>query len=297
MVDFQAMDSTSSEIRRLRDEELYPKLVDLVSGMAHMWRKMYDNHCKQQEIVDDLRGLEVSNAPEETTKQHHDRTLQLYSVVNDWSQQSSKLLQYQKDYINHLNNWLRLNLVPIESNLKERLSSPPQTANPPIHGLLQVWHNQLDKVPEQGVVQGLKSFAAIIQRIAETQEEEMKQKLIYEEAKAEFERKEKAFEEWHRKYKDKNMPIDQASEQPEENNKDPMIDRQNQIQMLKSKAEDEKSKYVKACKYTRAVSLNYLKTGLPAVFLTMSEFARVCMNVYMTVDELKSNLGPLENGE
>jgi hypothetical protein len=32
MVDFQAMDSTSSEIQRLRDEQLYPNLVELVEG-------------------------------------------------------------------------------------------------------------------------------------------------------------------------------------------------------------------------------------------------------------------------
>jgi len=32
IVDMQSMDSTVSEINRLRDEQLYPKLVDLVNG-------------------------------------------------------------------------------------------------------------------------------------------------------------------------------------------------------------------------------------------------------------------------
>lgn len=32
IVDMQSMDSTVSEINRLRDHQLYPKLVDLVDG-------------------------------------------------------------------------------------------------------------------------------------------------------------------------------------------------------------------------------------------------------------------------
>lgn len=32
IVDMQSMDSTVSEINRLRDKQLYPKLVDLVDG-------------------------------------------------------------------------------------------------------------------------------------------------------------------------------------------------------------------------------------------------------------------------
>ena len=36
MVDFQAMDSTSSEIQRFRDEQLYPNLVELVERMEKM---------------------------------------------------------------------------------------------------------------------------------------------------------------------------------------------------------------------------------------------------------------------
>ena len=44
MVDFQAMDSTSSKIHRFRDEQLYPNLVELVERMEKMWKSMFDFH-------------------------------------------------------------------------------------------------------------------------------------------------------------------------------------------------------------------------------------------------------------
>ncbi|KAH9316704.1 hypothetical protein KI387_025331, partial [Taxus chinensis] len=269
MVDFQAMDSTSSEIRRLRDEQLYPNLVELVAGMAKMWKSMYDSHRRQQEIVSGLRSIDISNAPEETTEQHHQRTVQLHNVVIDWQSQSGKLVHFQKEYINALNNWLRLNLIPIESNLKEKVSSPPKTVLPPIHALLQEWHNELDKVPDTVVLEAIKSFAAIIERIVEQQQDEIKQKSKYEEIKNEHERKRRAFEEWERRNRDKSQSELNESESTGANSKDPIKERKAQLGILKEREEEEKEKHKKACKYTRALSLNSLKTGLPAVFEAM----------------------------
>ncbi|GLJ38758.1 hypothetical protein SUGI_0790170 [Cryptomeria japonica] len=278
MVDFQAMDSTSSEIKRLRDDQLYPHLVYLVAGMAKMWKSMYDSHCKQQEIVAGLRNIDISNAPEETTKQHYERTVQLHNVVNEWQSQSSKLVRFQKEYINALNSWLRLNLVPIESNLKEKVSSPQRTVMPPIHGLLQKWHNELDKLPETVVLEAIKSFAAIVDRILKQQEEERKQKIKYEEAKVEHEKKRRAYEEWHQRYMEKKIPGENGSEPTGPDQQ--IEERVNQLEMLRKKVEEEKEKHKKSCNYTRILSINSLKTGLPAVFEGMVGFARVCSEVY-----------------
>ena len=158
-----------------------------------MWKSMFDFHCQQERIVIDLR-FDTSNAPEETTKQHHNRTTQLVNVANEWHAQSEKLFTHQKMNIGALNNWLRLNLIPIERNLKEKVSSPPKTIFPPIYDLLQAWHSNLDQLPFTVALQSIKSFAAIIQKISAKQQEELKQKKVYEEAQAKFDRKNKAYE-------------------------------------------------------------------------------------------------------
>lgn len=295
MVDFQAMDSTSSEIQRLRDEQLYPNLVVLVAGMAKMWKRMYECHCKQQEIVTGLRNINISNAPEETTKQHHERTVQLHNVVNEWQSQSSKLVRFQKEYVNALHSWLRLNLVPIESNLKEKVSSPQRTVVPPIHGLLEAWRSELDKLPETVVLEAIKSFAAIVDRILKQQEDEIKQKLKYEEIKIEHEKKRRAYEEWHQRYREKKLFVENGTELTGPDNKDPVIEeRLNQLEVLRKREDEEREKHKKSCQYTRVLSLNSLKTGLPAVFEGMVGFARVCSEVYKNLHTLDK---PLENGQ
>ena len=99
--------------------------MELVERMEKMWKSMFDCHPQQEITVIDLR-FDTSNALEETTKQHHIRTTQLVNVANEWRVQSKKLFTHQKMYIGALNNLLHLNHIPIESNLKEKVSSPPK---------------------------------------------------------------------------------------------------------------------------------------------------------------------------
>ncbi|KAG4109441.1 hypothetical protein ERO13_1Z049486v2 [Gossypium hirsutum] len=73
IVDMQSMDSTVSEINRLRDEQLYPKLVDLVEKMVIMWETMREEHDSQCRIADILRDhLDLSQSPKETSEHHHE---------------------------------------------------------------------------------------------------------------------------------------------------------------------------------------------------------------------------------
>lgn len=299
MVDFQAMDSTSSEIQRLRDEQLYPNLVELVEGMEKMWKSMYDCHCYQEKIVADLR-FDTSNAPEETTKQHHERTLQLQRVANEWHTQSEKLFIHQKQYIDALNNWLRLNLIPIESNLKEKVSSPLKTVVPPIYELLQQWHGLLDQLPYAVALQGIKSFAAIISRIVSQQQEELKHKKSCEEVRVEFEKKERAFREWERQRNRGSEEHDGTEAkndgvQAEANNKDPFHERKIAIEALKKKVEEEDAKHKRACKSTRDISLRSLETGLPALFHALVGLSRNCSEIYKELHLVTLKYKPSEN--
>jgi len=310
MVDFQAMDSTSSEIQRLRDEQLYPNLVELVEGMEKMWKSMYDCHRRQEEIVKDLR-FDTSNAPDETTKQHHDRTYQLYNVANEWHAQSEKLFIHQKQYIGALNNWLRLNLIPIESNLKEKVSSPPKAFVPPIHELLQVWHSTLDQLPYAVALQGLKSFAAIINRIFTQQQEELKQKKNYEDAQAELERKRKAFNEWALRNPPENKGSEEsaggqtenksseenAGVQTEINNKDPSMERRHALILLEKRVHEEEVKHKRSCRLTRDLSLKSLETGLPALFQALVGLSRNCFETYKELHTITLKYNSLENDQ
>ncbi|KAM0951008.1 hypothetical protein DsansV1_C04g0047471 [Dioscorea sansibarensis] len=284
IVDMQSMDSTIAEINRLRDHRLYPKLVDLVDGLAKMWKTMHSHHVSQCKIAGELRALDTSHAPRETSEHQYDRTVQLWQVVGEWHSQLQKLITHQKEYVYNLNEWLRLNLIPIESNLKEKVSSPPQVQRPPIQALLLAWHDQLEKLPD-GLAKGaIFNFSAVINAIIISQQEELKLKEKCEESKREHTRKMRAFEEWSRKYSQKMTTSTSEASDPPSNDEiiqtDPSQERKLAVEIAKSKLDSDVEAYQKLCKKVREKSLATLKNHLPELFRSLSEFALACSEMY-----------------
>ncbi|KAK1273665.1 hypothetical protein QJS04_geneDACA012385 [Acorus gramineus] len=287
IVDMQSMDSTVSEIQRLRDAQLYPKLVNLVDGMAKMWQSMWSHHKKQLDIVmSDLRHVTTANSPKETSIQHHHRTDQIYKVLGEWSSQFEKLITHQREYIQSLNNWLKLNLVPIESSLKEKVSSPPRVQRPPILPLLQSWNEHLEKLPYEIAKSAMHSFTAVVNTIMVIQQDEAKQKEKCEEVKKEYVKKSRAFEDWNMKYQQRkvNAPSEDGGAESGEggttSQKDPLSERMYLVDAAKKRWEEEAEEHQKQCKHVREKSLASLKTHLPELFRALSEFAYASSELY-----------------
>ncbi|KAL2346892.1 hypothetical protein Fmac_000892 [Flemingia macrophylla] len=286
IVDMQSMDSTVSEVNHIRDAQLYPKLVALAAEMANMWEKMCINHDSQLKIVTDLKSLDISQAPKETTQHHYERTVQLLNVVHEWHLQFEKLVTQQKQYIKALNSWLKLNLIPIESNLKEKISSPPKAQNPPIQALLHAWHDCVDKLPDELAKSAISSFAAVIKTIILQQEEEMKLKERCEETRKDYVKKKQAFEDWYQKHLLRKGPEEAEHERGEEvNTNNPVSERQFVVESLKKRLEEEIESHQKLCVQVREKSLQSFKTRLPELFRALSNYAHACAEAY---DKLKS---------
>ncbi|CAM0905703.1 unnamed protein product [Alopecurus aequalis] len=94
VVDLQTMESTIAEINRLRDQQLYPKLLELVKGMWHMWDAMYGHHKAQLKIISELKSFDILVASQETSDQHNEQTDQLMQIVQEWHTQYDKFMRY-----------------------------------------------------------------------------------------------------------------------------------------------------------------------------------------------------------
>ncbi|KAJ4894520.1 hypothetical protein Rs2_21314 [Raphanus sativus] len=278
IVDMQSMDSTVSEVNRLRDDQLYPRLVSLVEGMAKMWTNMCIQHDTQLKIVGELKSLEISTSQKETTKQHHQQTRQFCTVLEEWHVQFESLVTHQKQYINSLNTWLKLNLIPIESSLKEKVSSPPRPQRPPIQALLHSWHDRLEKLPDEVAKSAISSFAAVVKTILLHQEEEMKLKERCEETRREFIRKKQGFEEWYQKHLQKRGPT--TAEEGGDGDDDHVTERRIVVETLKKRLEDEEEAHQRHCVQVREKSLNSLKIRLPEIFRALSDYAHACADSY-----------------
>lgn len=292
IVDMQSMDSTVHEIQRLRDDQLYPKLVELVDGMAMMWENMHSHHDGQLKIVNDIRALDVSTTTRETSEHHHGRTVQLYDVVREWHSQFQKLIGHQKEYIQALNSWLKLNLIPIESNLKEKVSSPPRVHHPPIQALLFSWREHMEKLPDELAKSAIQSFSAVINTIMLLQQEELKQREKCEETRKEYVRKSRAFEDWYHKHSQKRATSgeDVEGENPEiGNQKDLVAERKFVVDSLKTKLDDETEAHQKLCRQVREKTLGSLKSHLPELFRAMSDFALASSEMYKSLGSIPAS--------
>ncbi|KAJ9179147.1 hypothetical protein P3X46_010966 [Hevea brasiliensis] len=293
IVDMQSLDSTVAEINRLRDEQLYPKLVQLVDGMAAMWSTMKLHHEAQLKLLNALKYVDISQSPKETSEYHYDRTCQLCAIVRDWHTHFCRLTDFQKDYIKALNNWLKLNLIPIESNLKEKVSSPPRVHNPPIHALLIAWHDDLEKLPDEVARSAIGNFAAVLQTIVNYQEEEMKIREKCEAMRKELARKTKQFDDWKQKHNigftNKESDHDMAEDNP---HRDAMVDRQIVLDSLSKQLENEEEACQKLSLQARQKSFTGLKTCLPELFRAMTDIALACSEMYSHLRSIAQHRNP-----
>ncbi|MBA0606428.1 hypothetical protein Godav_018885 [Gossypium davidsonii] len=306
IVDMQSMDSTVSEINRLRDQQLYPKLVELVENlddmgcnvsirrMVIMWETMREEHDSQCRIVAILRDhLDLSQSAQETSEHHHERTIQLLAIVQDWHMQFCKLIDHQKEYIKALNNWLRLNLIPIESSLKEKVSSPPRVESPPIQRLIFAWQDKLDKLPDEIARSAINNFAHVIDAIMQHQLDEMKLKEKCEGSQKELKKKQQQFEDWYNKYMQRRTPEELDPTRTDDNsNNDAVTERQLMVEAVKKRLGEEEEAYRILRIQVREKSLVSLKTRLPELFRAMSTIAVACSKMYGELRAISRSRNP-----
>eukprot|EP00249_Psilotum_nudum_P024000 c29054_g1_i1 orf=260-2413(+) len=290
LVEFQAVDAASVEVQKLRDDHLYLQLVDLVEGLSKMWKDMLECHTQQYQMVGNIKFLDNIPAVEETSDFHMKNTLQLEKETNAWHQNFSKLMTTQKDYMSALNGWLRLNIIQIESEVKDKLASPQKMATPPIYHLCRAWVQALDQLPGNAGPQALKTFCSVIHNMVQNQAEELKQKKKHESLYKEFDKKNQSLIYFEKKYTERHMDQQHSDEQQDliqgGTARNPLQERKATVDALRTKVEEEKAKHEKLCLQNRTLTIESLQTGLPPVFYAITAFARACSEAYARLHEL-----------
>lgn len=244
--------------------------------MATMWETMRSHHESQSKIGQALNALDISQSSKETSEHHHKVTVQLWAVVREWHLQFDKLVSEQKKCVKELTSWLKLNLIPINIDLKEKASLQE---NPPIKHLLNAWHFELEKLRTEPAGAAIQKFAAIINTIMQYQLDEMKLRDICEDTRKEHNRKTQQFEDWYNKHMQNRTPPDELD--PDRAlNKQHIADWQSTIKSLKKKLEDDGEAYRKQSIQVRQKSCTSLKYTLPELFQAISEFSLASSDMY-----------------
>ncbi|OAY60884.1 protein ALTERED PHOSPHATE STARVATION RESPONSE 1 [Manihot esculenta] len=274
MVATQAIETTSAEIIRLRESQLYPQLLELVKGLMCMWRSMYEAHQVQTHITQQLKYINTIPSTETTSEIHRQSTLQLELEVQQWHQSFCNLVKAQRDYIQSLTGWLRLSLFHFSTNPLFRTNQESE-----IYSLCEEWQRAVDRIPDKVASEGIKSFLTVIHAIVVQQAEEHKQKKRSESAFKEFEKKVAELRSLESKYGPYSMPETTGNTAI----KDPVTEKRAKVEILRAKAEEEKTKHEKSVNITRATTLNNLQMGFPHVFQAIVGFSSVCMQSFESV--------------
>ncbi|KAK6125901.1 hypothetical protein DH2020_040350 [Rehmannia glutinosa] len=245
MVALQAIETTSTEIIKLRESELYPQLFQLVKGLMSMWRSMYEFHQVQTHIVQQLKYLNFIPSIEPTSEIHRQSTLQLELEAQQWHLSFCNLMKAQRDYIQSLTGWLRLSLFQVGNNPINKTTKQDSA----IYPFCEEWQLAINNAPDKVASEGIKSFLTVIHAIVVQQ------------------------------VKNRNK----REETSGDSNKDPVREKRAKVEILRAKAADEKAKYEKSIGVTRAMTMNNLQMGLPHVFQAMTGFANVCKQAFESV--------------
>ncbi|RWR92755.1 hypothetical protein CKAN_02197700 [Cinnamomum micranthum f. kanehirae] len=179
----KAIDTISSRIHKLRDEELKPQLTELVQGMIKMWKNMVKCHQKQFQVMLETKihnllgktGIQRDSSIQ-AAKELEQELLKWYSCFNNW-------ISSQKAYVDTLNGWL-LKCLHQEPEVTEDgivPFSPTRAGAPPVFIICNDWYHAMERISEIAVLQAMHTFATRVHMLWELQDEEQRQKL-----KAEF---------------------------------------------------------------------------------------------------------------
>ncbi|CAO2208503.1 unnamed protein product [Urochloa humidicola] len=255
----EAVSLACFSISKLRDEELYPQIIELSAGLVHMWRKMYECHQVQNHIAQ--QASHVGNRPgsEPTSETQCQATSQLEIEVSGWHSAFCNLITLQREYIRTLNQWIKLtDCLPDDDGLMKSSSG--------IRSLSEELQRALERLPEKVAAEAIKTFMSAIHSIVVQQSEERQLKKKSGNMESKFQ-----------------TQLEKHSEnaaQPPNKNQYSVSKNEMKLDAFRKQVEEEKARYLTSIRTSRAMPLNNLQTSLPNVFHALMGFSGVCVQAF-----------------
>ncbi|XP_043711560.1 protein ALTERED PHOSPHATE STARVATION RESPONSE 1-like [Telopea speciosissima] len=177
-VSIHSVEAVSKRIETLMGEELQPQLLELIQGLAKMWKVMAECHRKQKQTIDEakllLAGTPIKLAeqklgemsPHEPPHRLARSAANLEIELRNWRACFESWIAAQRSYVHALIGWL-LQYVRTDPETSSKLPFSPRHSGgggapppPPIYGICVQWSRFLDDICDDPVIDGLEFFAA-----------------------------------------------------------------------------------------------------------------------------------------
>ncbi|KAI8571477.1 hypothetical protein RHMOL_Rhmol01G0123000 [Rhododendron molle] len=173
-VSIHSVEAVSKRIETLRDEELHPQLLELLQGLAKMWKVMAECHQCQKRTLDEAKLL-LAGTPSKVSRMKNNHTIippsrdphrlarsaaNLETQLQNWQASFESWITSQRSYVHALAGWL-LRCIRSDSESSKLPLSPRHSAGaPPIFGICIQWSRLFDAISEVPVLDGLDFFAS-----------------------------------------------------------------------------------------------------------------------------------------
>ncbi|KAH7518283.1 hypothetical protein FEM48_Zijuj09G0155100 [Ziziphus jujuba var. spinosa] len=171
----QVVDKVSVTINKIRDEELWPQLDELIQGLTRMWKSMLECHHNQCLAA---RGLGTIGSGKKLDEAHLDATWQLEHELFSWTSRFHTWISLQKAYVKALNNWLQKCLLYEPEETADGIVpfSPGRLGAPPVFVICNQWSQAMDRISEREVFESMRKLTMNVLHKWEKEKQEMANK-------------------------------------------------------------------------------------------------------------------------
>ncbi|KAI4367343.1 hypothetical protein MLD38_023091 [Melastoma candidum] len=176
----QVVDRISVTINKIRDEELWPQINELIEGLLRMWESLRACHRSQCLALKESQSLDSIVPLKKLGDDHLDATLQFQRELIDWTFRFANWASTQKGFVIALNSWLLKCLLYEPENTPDGPIpfSPGRIGAPAIFVICNQWSQSMEKISEKEVVNSMYAFAAGVLQFWERGKLEMQNRSV-----------------------------------------------------------------------------------------------------------------------
>ncbi|MBA0586882.1 protein ALTERED PHOSPHATE STARVATION RESPONSE 1 [Gossypium raimondii] len=262
-----SISTSCSSILEIIDEELYPQLETLISGLMEMWKMMYKCHRVQNLISQQLNHV-TDISIDLTTDSHRQATDQLETEVSFWYYSFCKLMKSQQEYVRTLCKWIQLTDCLVDDNHQSRHASA-------VRKLCGEWQCGFEKLPDKAASEAIQSFLLAIRAIIQHQAAEHSQQRKSDKLQERLQKELTSLSELKKKV--------EGSVAADLSPKHPLSLKCAKIEALEKRVDMEMGKHLNLVQVNKTMTLNNLKTSLPCAFQALMKFSKASVQVFEAI--------------
>lgn len=257
-----SISTTCSSLVKLIDDELYPQLVTLTSGLLHMWRTMHECHQVQHFVSQQLNIL-TDIKMDLSTNYHRQAAIQLETEVSCWYNRFREVVKSQQEYVRTLSKWIQLTDSLVDDHRKSLYSSS-------VRCMCEQWNLAFERLQHKEAEEAIKSLQLAICSIRVQQVEEHNVQKKYEKLEKRLQKELYSLAEMEKKMEGS---VTEGDEYSSLGPKHPLSLKRDKTEDLKKEVDSEKAKFLNSVRVSKSLTLENLKRSLPNVFQALMTFS------------------------